>query len=280
LLGIPTPITRALPKRLKGPREGGTPRAGRDVDTITMDVARCLHHTNGDLHDQNREVLRETLISLLAAVVDAETVFYYQVRYILSVLALHRDRTAQLQPSRLGRSVPAIRHARCCSAAMIAEHMNFLSKLVGHLSPTLRGCVMQGLHEIAAVLLLQVGQNISYHLLVSLAQNHLRDSTRQSLDAVIESLQLLYSILGLADPQLSEHITSTGLPPYFAISWVITWFAHHVSPDMVARLFDLFIASHPLMPMYLYVAGMREVSSPALVVANEPASTTTWFPRA
>lgn len=79
LLGIPSQITRALPKRLKGPREGGTPRAGRDVDTIGMDVARCMHHTNGELHDQNREVLRESLISLLAAVVDAETVFYYQV---------------------------------------------------------------------------------------------------------------------------------------------------------------------------------------------------------
>lgn len=118
---------------------------------------------------------------------------------------------------------------------------------------------LQGLHEIAGVLLLQVGQNVSYHLLVQLAQGHLRDSTRQSLDAVIESLQLLYSILKAADAELADHIMATGIEPFFAISWVITWFAHHVSPDLVARLFDLFIASHPLMPVYLYVEGMREV---------------------
>lgn len=79
LLGMPSPNTRPLPKRLKGPGEGGTSRAGRDVDTIAMDVARCLHHTNKELHDQNRDVVRESLISLLASVVDAETVFYYQV---------------------------------------------------------------------------------------------------------------------------------------------------------------------------------------------------------
>lgn len=119
--------------------------------------------------------------------------------------------------------------------------------------------LLQGLHEIAGVLLLQVGQNVSYHLLVQLAQGHLRDSTRQTLDAVIESLQLLYSILKAADSVLADHIMATGIEPFFAISWVITWFAHHVSPDLVARLFDLFIASHPLMPVYLYVEGMREV---------------------
>jgi hypothetical protein len=118
---------------------------------------------------------------------------------------------------------------------------------------------LQGLHEIAGVLLLQVGQNVSYHLLVQLVQGHLRDSTRQTLDAVIESLQLLYSILRAADAELADHIMATGIQPYFAISWVITWFAHHVSPSMIARLFDLFIASHPLMPVYLYVEGMREV---------------------
>lgn len=88
LLGMASPHTRPLPKRLKAPREGGTSRAGRDVDTIAMDVARCLHHTNSELHDQNRDVIRESLISLLVSVVDAETVFYYQV-CLRSLFVLH-----------------------------------------------------------------------------------------------------------------------------------------------------------------------------------------------
>ena len=52
------------------------------------------------------------------------------------------------------------------------------------------------------------------------------------------------------------------MPPYYGLSWLITWFAHNV-PDLeqIARLFDLFLASHPLMP--LYFACMAIKVSPA-----------------
>ena len=43
--------------------------------------------------------------------------------------------------------------------------------------------------------------------------------------------------------------------PFFALPWILTWFAHDInSLDSAARLFDLFLASHPLMPLYLSVA--------------------------
>merc|ERR1712216_183019 len=46
-----------------------------------------------------------------------------------------------------------------------------------------------------------------------------------------------------------------GMEPFFSLPWVITWFAHDVrDTDMVKRLFDLFLVSHPLMPIYLTVA--------------------------
>lgn len=39
--------------------------------------------------------------------------------------------------------------------------------------------------------------------------------------------------------------------PYYALSWILTWYSHDfVRFDKVARLFDLFIASPPLMPVY------------------------------
>ena len=50
------------------------------------------------------------------------------------------------------------------------------------------------------------------------------------------------------------------MPPYFALGWFITWFSHSVQQlDQISRLFDLFMASHPLMPLYV-VAQVMMVS--------------------
>lgn len=131
--------------------------------------------------------------------------------------------------------------------------------LYTHLFDQHKDTTLQGLHEIAGVLMLEVGENVAVQLLARLVTTHLRDCTRHSLDAVIESLHLLYPVVRETDPELARHLIAAGLPPFFALSWIITWFAHHVPPKDAARLFDLFIASHPLMPMYLFVVGMIEV---------------------
>lgn len=56
-------------------------RAARDRQTIANDVARCLHESQvEDVGEQDRGQLRETLTRLLSAVVDADHVFYFQVR--------------------------------------------------------------------------------------------------------------------------------------------------------------------------------------------------------
>jgi hypothetical protein len=49
-----------------------------------------------------------------------------------------------------------------------------------------------------------------------------------------------------------EALTAAELQPYFGLRWLITWFAHDL-PDLgsAARMFDLFVASHPLMPLYV-----------------------------
>lgn len=60
------------------------------------------------------------------------------------------------------------------------------------------------------------------------------------------------------DSQLAEHIVGAGILPFFALSWYITWFAHDVPAlPHIARLFDLFMASHPLMPLYVGAVAMK-----------------------
>lgn len=43
--------------------------------------------------------------------------------------------------------------------------------------------------------------------------------------------------------------------PFFALSWVLTWFSHDLeSVAVVARLFDFLVAHSPVMVCYLVVA--------------------------
>jgi hypothetical protein len=76
LLGIEAHHTDALPCKLVSEPSS---RSARDEQTIRNDVARCLHQSQIDVGDLDREDLREALVRLLRAVVDANTVFYYQV---------------------------------------------------------------------------------------------------------------------------------------------------------------------------------------------------------
>ena len=120
----------------------------------------------------------------------------------------------------------------------------------------------QGLHDIAAVLLFVCGERLAYRMLAHLTTCHLRDCTRHDLGAATEVLRLLYPILEQCDPGLHAYIQSLQEPalevPYFALSWYMTWFAHDVPErQQAARLFDLFLASHPLMPLYLAAVAIK-----------------------
>lgn len=84
----------------------------------------------------------------------------------------------------------------------------------------------QGLHDVASVLLLVAGELPAFDMLCKVATGHLRDATRPSLDPVIELLGLMGPIVELADPELAQFISKQGLPPFYALSWFITWFSH------------------------------------------------------
>ncbi|RUS13657.1 hypothetical protein BC937DRAFT_94975, partial [Endogone sp. FLAS-F59071] len=52
----------------------------------------------------------------------------------------------------------------------------------------------------------------------------------------------------------AENVAFGNIVPYYALSWILTWYSHDVKDiGRVARLFDLFVASTPLMPVYVAV---------------------------
>jgi hypothetical protein len=185
----------------------------------------------------------------------------------------------------------------------------------------------QGLHDVASVLLLVAGEPSAFDMLCRLSVGHLRDATRPSLDAVIELLGLLGPIVAAADEELARFLQQQGLPPFYALSWAITWFAHDLRDfgevrvrawcvcvcvcvvgcaegwgeqlgcfvtaargvtvncrlppaaaaahpahtlEQVCRLFDLFMATHPLMPLYVGAAAMHSQRAQLLAAEEMP----------
>lgn len=64
-----------------------------------------------------------------------------------------------------------------------------------------------------------------------------------------------------ADEEVYNQLAAAEVPPFFALGWFITWFAHSVdSLQHISRLFDLFMASHPLMPLYVTAVVIKVLS--------------------
>lgn len=76
----------------------------------------------------------------------------------------------------------------------------------------------------------------------------------------------MYQSQGVGHPcALNEPCTPPSLPSrsdcayYFSLSWLITWYGHVVqSQEQASRLMDLFLSSHPLMPIYLAAAVSQQ----------------------
>jgi len=88
-------------------------------------------------------------------------------------------------------------------------------------------------------------------------------------EGVLPILSLIMTILKKLDPDICNNINDTlqGVPE-FALSWVLTWLAHEIeSVKIIARVFDYFLCSHPLAPVYvatsvlLYYLTLRSYST-------------------
>jgi hypothetical protein len=114
----------------------------------------------------------------------------------------------------------------------------------------------QGFHDIVGIVLLVTGDDqLTYAIIERVSEYFFRDCMRESFSVVCQTLQLLPVIVEYFDREVSEAINAQKVEPFFCMPWVITWFSHDlVDIDVIARLFDVFLASHPLFPIYLSAA--------------------------
>jgi TBC1 domain family member 20 len=121
----------------------------------------------------------------------------------------------------------------------------------------------QGYHDIACIFLSTLGgtsrgMTMPSECLYQVSQFQLRDPMQNNFMPLQTAIRLtLFPLLAYFDRDVHDVLLSCDMEPFFALSWIITWFAHDVrDTDVVKRLFDAFIVSHPLMPLYVAVAMM------------------------
>lgn len=111
----------------------------------------------------------------------------------------------------------------------------------------------QGYHDVMSVFLLTIEDD---HLACALGEaaslRFFRDCMNSDFDVVSKTMRLIMVILKVVDQRLYSYLTKAGVEPFFATSWIITWFAHDIkSVSGIARIYDALLCSHPLFSLYL-----------------------------
>lgn len=116
----------------------------------------------------------------------------------------------------------------------------------------------QGLHDVASLFYLNYRnkRHLSSAILRKLAKGHLRDATQPDFTNVITLLEIVFfPMLQIINEEIHDFFVHRDLGPTVIMPWIITWFSHDIhDADNASRLFDAFLASHPLMPLYFSIA--------------------------
>ena len=109
-------------------------------------------------------------------------------------------------------------------------------------------------------------------VLYQVSQSHLRDYLKDNFVDLQTALRLtVFPLLAFLDPAVHDHLYAAEMEPFFCLSWIITWFAHEVRDSaLVKRLFDAFLVSHPLLPLYVSIAMVVHPINRQVVLETEP----------
>ncbi|NWQ82239.1 TBC20 protein, partial [Columbina picui] len=115
----------------------------------------------------------------------------------------------------------------------------------------------QGYHDIVVTFLLVVGDRLATALVEKLSTHHLRYLAGRAGEeephalVLCPEVQRCFPAAGSSCSNCPFSLHSAEVGTIFALSWLITWFGHVLSDFRhVVRLYDFFLACHPLMPIY------------------------------
>ncbi|KAG5674574.1 hypothetical protein PVAND_004528 [Polypedilum vanderplanki] len=113
----------------------------------------------------------------------------------------------------------------------------------------------QGYHDVAITFLLVTGDAVAYHIMEILSTKHLAECMQKTFETVQKRLLTVFAITYREKKELFEFLEKSQCGLLFALPWYLTWFGHSLNTyKSVVRLYDYFLASDPLLPLYVSAA--------------------------
>jgi len=113
----------------------------------------------------------------------------------------------------------------------------------------------QGYHDVSLTLYYVLGERNATRAMSVLCERHVSSHIRTNLDETSEQMRLIIPLVSQRCPELADFILLSDAGTMFSLSWIITWFAYVLNDEaVIARLYDVFISSPPLMPVYMSAA--------------------------
>ncbi|CAF1111409.1 unnamed protein product [Adineta ricciae] len=111
----------------------------------------------------------------------------------------------------------------------------------------------QGYHDICLTFLLVLGNELCVPILDSITMSHLKYFMEPTMEKTRDSLNYLMPLINCIHSKCAEYMERGGVGHViFALPWFITWYSHVLDElDVILRLYDLFIVSDYLMPIYV-----------------------------
>lgn len=107
----------------------------------------------------------------------------------------------------------------------------------------------------AITFLLVVGEEVAFHVMEILSTNHLVECMQETMEPTQRRLMFLFPIIRHESPKLCEYLERSSVGTLFALPWYLTWFGHSLNQyRSVVRLYDFFLATEHLMPLYVTAA--------------------------
>lgn len=152
-----------------------------------------------------------------------------------------------------------------------------LSELINtviHKNPNLH--YVQGFNYISTIFLMAAGAQSAYGLIEKCSYLFIRDFMRKDFnEGAIQYIKLVYSLLDLIDPAVSEKIKEVYtfddelMVPDVILPWIICWFSSSLYKfEDICRVFDFCLATHPLAPIYLAVSIILDRRELVLLVED------------
>jgi hypothetical protein len=126
----------------------------------------------------------------------------------------------------------------------------------------------QGFHDLSLYVMLLFISNINIAALIlqRLSEFFLKDFLSDHKENKTPDYnminQFLSHLINLKEPKLIKSLKSKieYIEPYFALSWILSWFTHNLTNiNKIYRLLDFFICSHPLAVFHVAAEVFRNL---------------------